>query len=753
MMKSQYCSLAKIIYEAEMGKVCVIEKMGHTKNEVYKVIGEDNEKYLIKLFLNEGDLDIKNCELIMYEVLGSVGYLKKCFKKDFNSKTYNISYVITEYLEGRTLLEVIEKEHYSEEQLKKYVKQIYEYIQFCRDIETKGVGNINEKLIGEDNNWFNFMIKFLDNCYERTKGLKPCDNATTLIDINCFLRKYLIQNKVYFENIIPSLIPIDLNLSNFLIKDNDEVVVLDVDAFWSGDCFLAMGEFIGHIYGTHIFNYFIELWSDVYKKNARYLHFYALLSNYSVLTFLSNNDIHNLHNYKPWGNKCTFFDLIHSHRYIVDNEAINILNILKNNPYLNNDWGKKVEMACDREVEIKETLSNIERISSKAGITRVPEITGLDSTGIFAYQCIRPDAEKNDGTFTVFSGKGTSEEQCKVSAIVEGIERFCAEKRNYHNEIKVATYEEMIKEHKVIHPKEFNCPNSVNFSEQEVLEWIPAQDIISGKCYYITANVGFYPYTPNYGRMLFRYFTTGLAGGNTYSEAISHGIAEAIERDAAALNLLLRNYPVLIKDTVTSKNARVIIEKIQNSKSSLNLIIRYITTIDINVPVFSVIIEDKDIEDPLFISGGYGAHPNKEIALINALNEAALSRVSTISGSREDLEKFRKAKENKDYATFKQKYNYWFSTQEQISYDEIEDYKSIFLMEDIGYMCDCLKNAGLEKVLMVDLSNPDIRFPVVKMLIPGIERYSYERVCIGTRAKMYYNLVHNKNTNNSIVKA
>ena len=69
-------------------------------------------------------------------------------------------------------------------------------------------------------------------------------------------------------------------------------------------------------------------------------------------------------------------------------------------------------------------MAKIESIKHFAGITRVSEITGLDSTGIIAYQCIRPDAEENDGTFTVFSGRGLSKDQCRVSAIVEGIERF-----------------------------------------------------------------------------------------------------------------------------------------------------------------------------------------------------------------------------------------------------------------------------------------------------------------------------------------
>jgi hypothetical protein len=41
------------------------------------------------------------------------------------------------------------------------------------------------------------------------------------------------------------IVPIDLNLSNFLLADDGRLVALDLEACWSGDPLLAYGEWRG----------------------------------------------------------------------------------------------------------------------------------------------------------------------------------------------------------------------------------------------------------------------------------------------------------------------------------------------------------------------------------------------------------------------------------------------------------------------------------------------------------------------------
>ncbi|MCW5256433.1 YcaO-like family protein [Verminephrobacter aporrectodeae] len=390
----------------------------------------------------------------------------------------------------------------------------------------------------------------------------------------------------------------------------------------------------------------------------------------------------------------------------------------------------------DRSEPLEATLARIEPVMHLAGITRVPDITGLDNTGVPAFQCVRPDAQWGSQTFTVFGGKGESALQCRISAIAEGIERFCAEDRNHRDRIVCASYRELVRRHAVIHPRLFNVPPSLIFSEDETLEWMKAHRLDDNTSCYVPACTVFYPYEPQTGRTLMRYFTTGLAAGNDRLEALSHGLAEVIERDGAALNRIVRRFPAIDLGTINSQRAQQLIQRFHNA--SLNIFIRLVSAPDIGIPVFSVILEDQLHPNPLYVSGGYGAHPDKEVALINALTEAGLSRSSTISGAREDLIKFKNAHEGLSYENFRKRYHYWFTTEPAVDYRELISYRLPTVTDDLCLMAKQVRAAGLPDLLWVDLGKPELQLSVVKVLVPGIERYSFKLTCIGQRARNLY---------------
>ena len=83
---------------------------------------------------------------------------------------------------------------------------------------------------------------------------------------------------------------------------------------------------------------------------------------------------------------------------------------------------KTYNLETQRAVPLKETLARIEPRVPVAGITRVADITDLDRIGIPVFSCIRPTA--NDGAITVYNGKGATVEESRISAIMEGIERY-----------------------------------------------------------------------------------------------------------------------------------------------------------------------------------------------------------------------------------------------------------------------------------------------------------------------------------------
>ena len=101
-----------------------------------------------------------------------------------------------------------------------------------------------------------------------------------------------------------------------------------------------------------------------------------------------------------------------------------------------NSCKKAYNNETQRAIPLEETLKRIEPKVPAAGITRVADITNLDRIGIPVFSCIRPTAE--DGAITVYNGKGATVEESRISAIMEGIERYSAEVHDRN--IRVALY-------------------------------------------------------------------------------------------------------------------------------------------------------------------------------------------------------------------------------------------------------------------------------------------------------------------------
>lgn len=726
------------LFLKNIGVVTQIEKINSTNNEVYIATNPQSNKYVLKIYRADSSqsLRLNSIEVFACEKLKNCKNIKKIHASGAEGE---INFSIFNYLDGVALADELD----NIDETKRYdvAVGIVDFIKSCYSCKLDGYGDIQVDGKGNCISWNNFVADYIARMAIRIKKLniELQELVNPYFDV---LHEFFLLNKNLFNATYSCLVPADLNLKNIIIDINYTAKIIDLETFVAGDIHFSLGEIMAHTYGTWLCPILFRLWPELTQQEISKIRFYAYLSNLSVLIFILELGIPDAHLQRPWGNKLSFIQLLDLHsQFLKDNNSLSFAfdKLFKYNPFLKDDFGIKINSkVSDRTLFAKATLDKILTVHEKAGITRFPEITELDKTGIIAFQCVRPDAEIDEETFTVFSGRGSTREECMVSALAEGIERYCAEKRNYHGEkIVTASYNELLKEDNAVHPDEFNAPKSTAFSEDEILEWVPAINLLDGQTYYVTANTVFYPYFPNTGRSLFRYFTTGLAAGNSYIEAITHGLGEVIERDASAINLLKKaKNPVLEEATIlTCPEAVEIIKKLKSA--NLNVIIRYITTAEIDIPIFSVICEDMEQHDSLYVSGGYGVHLNKDIALVNALNEAALSRVTTISGAREDIKKFER-NQKLPYSEYKIKYKNWFDTSFTIDYQSIKNTALPTIADDLTILCNKILKAGFNKVLMVDLSKEELILPVVKVLVPGVERYSFRMTCVGKRGREVY---------------
>ncbi len=383
------------------------------------------------------------------------------------------------------------------------------------------------------------------------------------------------------------------------------------------------------------------------------------------------------------------------------------------------------------------TFRKVEPFLRKMGITRVANITGLDEIGIPVYAACRP----NSKSLSVSQGKGHCDYSAKVSAVMESIEGYHAE--NITLPIVHSTY-------KILRSKEYNMVNidrlarslDRDFCEDSTVLWVECKEVVSKKSVwapYEIINAAFtVPVTDDYGYFIAD--SNGLASGNTLSEAINHALFEVIERDCLALWQLtpenIQSQKRIDIETIEEPFLKKMIGKLKSSNIHIGV---WNLTNDLNIPTFLCkIISDRNIGvRPAY---GSGTHLNKNIALSRAITEAAQSRLTFISGARDD-----QYEEIYESEISSEVYQSWLDKLHNTSAAILNDFAQIIskdfdhIEEDQEYVLEQLSKAGLDQVIYADLTKSQFGIPVVKVVVPGLEGVTYpDRRLLGERAIEYY---------------
>ncbi|MCL2460545.1 MAG: YcaO-related McrA-glycine thioamidation protein [Euryarchaeota archaeon] len=370
----------------------------------------------------------------------------------------------------------------------------------------------------------------------------------------------------------------------------------------------------------------------------------------------------------------------------------------------------------------EETFACIQDLVSIAGIVRVADITGLDRVGIPVFSCIRPAAAQ--GAISVYNGKGATEIAARVSGIMEGIERYSAEVQA-GDTILFDSYASLASEHAALDPTQLILPKGTDIAA--LFPWFEADNLSTGTSLLVPAHAVFHPvgfeYIPP-----FRTSTNGIASGNTYEEAVFHGLCEIIERDAWSLAEASGKGGLLITD-ITNSLISDMLDKF--SAVGIDIYLRDISS-DIRLPTIVAIADDVTTKDPTLITIGMGTHTSPEIATIRAITEVAQSRATQIHGAREDTDEMQR-KRIIGYERMKRINKRWFATDETIAFSDIYHFESDDFSNDISYTLEELAQAGLSQVLIADLTRPELGVPVVRVIVPGLEHYAIDPERLGAR--------------------
>ena len=364
----------------------------------------------------------------------------------------------------------------------------------------------------------------------------------------------------------------------------------------------------------------------------------------------------------------------------------------------------------------QETLGRLRPLLPAMGITRVANVTGLDRTGIPVVMVSRPNAR----SVTVSQGKGLTLDAAKASGLMEALEVWHAER--IVKPLKLASFEEMRGEHRVADVATLPRVRGNRYTASLPLLWIEAEDLLARGAVWVPFELVSTNYTlplpPGSG--CFQANTNGLASGNHWLEAVTHGLCEVVERDATTLwkhrSPGTHGRRVLDLDSIDDSACSSVLAQLKTARLQVRI---WDTTTDVGIASFVCLLvgRDGDDADPEF---GAGCHPARHIALLRALTEAAQARNTYIVGARDDYfpHLYSPAFRARRQALCSQLLE---SSEPQRAFAHVPNVQSPSIEDDLRWMLARLRAAGIDQVNAIDLTREAVGVPVVRVIVPGLE--------------------------------
>ncbi len=373
---------------------------------------------------------------------------------------------------------------------------------------------------------------------------------------------------------------------------------------------------------------------------------------------------------------------------------------------------KRLRDGTHRAAAIATTLRRARRVARAIGVTRVADVTGLDTLGVPVVSAIRP----NGRSLSTSQGKGLSRDHALASALMESIETWHAE----HLALPIVrgTYA-ALRGRGAIDPRRLPRPRG-RLDLAAPFAWVRGWDLGADRAVLVPTDAVtldcVFAAPPRLDVS-----SNGLASGNHLLEALAHGLCEVIERDAEARWRAARGRARVTLASIDDPAARALIAQITADGAAIGV---WDLTSDVGVPVYGCAI----VVDPaqpawraLGAYWGFGCHLDPAIALVRAVTEAAQTRVTYIAGSRDDFFPGDYAQAaDLDYARavwrdLHARRGPWRDFARARRAAAV----TATFEDDLAVLIAKLGAAGARQVIAVDLSRAEHGIPVVKVLVPG----------------------------------
>jgi len=357
------------------------------------------------------------------------------------------------------------------------------------------------------------------------------------------------------------------------------------------------------------------------------------------------------------------------------------------------------------------------------GITRVANVTGMDTVGIPTVMVTRP----NSRSLSVSQGKGVDLDSARASGIFESVEQWHAERIVLPR--RLTRIDELARDGRIVDVA--RLPGYIDqFDASRRILWVEGSDLTSGEMCFVPFEMVHLDFTLPLpaGSGCFMPGSNGLASGSSPAEAVLHGLCELIERDALTLFYGMswqeQWHRRIDLESVPDPTNRGLLKAF--ARADIDVAVWEITS-DVGVPAYlcSILEHSRDPFRPVGLARGSGAHVDASAALSRALTEAAQSRLTRIVGTRDDIQsvefdrlrtedKFEEAR--RQLAAPARPPRAFQPSQSPPPRESLE--------EDIAWLRDLLAKAGMTEIVIVNLSRQGLPVAVFRTIVPGLEALS-----------------------------
>lgn len=356
-----------------------------------------------------------------------------------------------------------------------------------------------------------------------------------------------------------------------------------------------------------------------------------------------------------------------------------------------------------RSVPLRRTLAALERFFLTSRMEVQFHMSGHrpGQPGRAFLKFLSPAGRKRDRDYC---GKGLSMGQALASACMEFLERHCAAMRR-DDVILTAPYDRVAAE--AVDPRDFVLAAEAAFDPAKEIDWVWGFSLTREVNTLVPANLVFCPFRARRNSRDIAWMdSNGLAAGNNLEEAILHGLLEVVERDAVMIGEYNRLPFLHIAPDRLPQKCRPALELLEDDGFHCDFMSG---PTDLPFPFMAAFLRHRD--DPAKCSVAFGCHLDPTLAVERALTEA----LQVLPPSVNHDEWLRSGSPG----------HYAGPIPADAAAGNHEGPESPDLTENIETCVSILKDIGSE-VIVVDLSLPDIPFPVVRVLAAGLQPLLHE---------------------------